>query len=104
VKIEWTRKALDDFRAEVEYIAQDRPLAAERWAEKIRHAVSLLRQFPLRGRRIPEKLELAERELIVSGYRVVYRPELNRVLLVAIQHSRFPLALGSFEPDSPEEE
>ncbi|TAK71562.1 MAG: type II toxin-antitoxin system RelE/ParE family toxin [Gammaproteobacteria bacterium] len=87
--IKWLDDAIDDLQALRQYIAQDKPSAANRVAKRILSAVNLLPQQPGIGRpgRIP-----GTRELIVANtpYIIPYRIrnqsiEILRVLHAAIQ-------------------
>ena len=42
----WTRAALDDFKAQVAYIAAENPAAAQRVADMIKDAASALSEIP----------------------------------------------------------
>jgi toxin ParE1/3/4 len=86
MRVRWTRKALRSLDALAEYIAQDRPLAAERMAERIRDAVDLLTTNPDLGRagRVH-----GTRELIVGGtpFIVPYRLREDVVEILTIFHA-----------------
>jgi len=56
-----------------EFIAQDKPPAAEQWVEKIFDSVERLEQFPSSGRIIPEIQLENFREIIIGNYRIIYR-------------------------------
>lgn len=87
--IKWLDDAIYDLQALRQYIAQDKPSAANRVAKRILSTVNLLPEQPGMGRpgRIP-----GTRELVVSSapYIIPYRVKNNsieilRVLHVAIQ-------------------
>lgn len=86
----WTRPALADLDAQLEWIAQFDLDAAIRTAERIEEAVSHLAAHPAMGRRgrVP-----GTRELVVSGtpYVVPYRVRDDVVEILALFHaSRAP--------------
>jgi len=64
MRVKWTRRALRALDEITEYIARDRPLAAQRMLERVRDAVTSLAAHPDLGRqgRVP-----GTRELIVAG-------------------------------------
>jgi toxin ParE1/3/4 len=54
---------------------------------RITAATALLRRFPRLGRMVPDYNDESIRELIVGGYRVVYRVSGERVRVVAVSHA-----------------
>jgi toxin ParE1/3/4 len=88
VKVVWSplaeRRAAEAFA----YIAKERPSAAVRWLDRLIDAIATLAQFPDRGRAVPE-LERADiRELIVAPYRVMYRRDAKRIVVLTVRHGR----------------
>ena len=88
MRVGWTplaeRRVADAFA----YIANDRPSAARRWLERLLDRVDTLKVFPDGGRMVPEAGRPEIRELIVRPYRVVYRRDPNRVVILTVRHSR----------------
>lgn len=82
----WTVGARNDLRELVQFIAHDSPTYAAATADRILDAVERLRRYPRLGRVVPEYDQPPIRELIVGGYRLVYRIRGQRVVLVAIVH------------------
>ena len=70
------------------YIARERPSAARHWLERVLQRVDLLRTFPDGGRMVPEVDRSEIREVIVVPYRVMYRRDPTRVLILTVRHSR----------------
>ena len=56
--------------------------------EKIQKAVSNLAEFASLGRQVPEFPHLPYREVLVGNYRVIYREEEKRVLVMSVVHGR----------------
>ena len=54
--------------------------------DRLIDATDQLEAFPESGRILPEFPALSYRELIVGSYRVVYRPEGNRLWIAAVVH------------------
>lgn len=71
--VRWTEDAQLRLIEIRDYIAQDHPSAAERHVELLLTQAASLADFPSRGRMIPERPESGQRELIIKGYRLVYR-------------------------------
>jgi plasmid stabilization system protein ParE len=74
---------LEDIR---NYIARDSEHYASRVVERLLEAVGQLDRFPRRGRVVPEVAAASIRELLFGSYRIVYRIERSRVLVVAVIH------------------
>lgn len=86
MRVDWSNFARDDLDDLVRYISRDSALYARRFGQKVVLATRLLRKFPESGRMIPEAEAPALREIIVQGYRVMYRLETERVLILAVMH------------------
>lgn len=83
--IKWLDDAIYDLQALRQYIAQDKPSAANRLAKQILKAVNLLSDQPSMGR--PGRV-LGTRELIVSStpYIVPYRVKNNAIEILRVLH------------------
>lgn len=86
-QITWSPEAWEDIEAIASYIHKDSPLYAQKVVEELIAAARSLAQFPLRGRRVPE-LATTHRERFVYSYRMIYRVEGQRVLIVAVIHGK----------------
>ncbi len=84
--VEWSNFARNDLDDLVRYISRDSAFYAKRFGEKVVLATQGLQDFPESGRMIPEADDQTLREIIVQGYRVMYRLETNRVLILAVMH------------------
>lgn len=98
MRVEWSTLALDDLDDVTRYIGKDSPYYARELAERIFETTDRLRDFPLSGRAVPEADDTAVREVIVQGYRVMYRVEDQRVLILAVMHSRRDLGQAGTAP------
>lgn len=96
MRILWTERARTQLLEIVDYIAADAPSAARRIRDRIREAVTELREFPRAGRRVPEFEDESVRERIVAPYRIVYLLQDDRVTILAIFHGR-----GDLSEDTP---
>lgn len=92
MRVEWSDSARDDLDDLVRYISRDSVFYARRFSEKVVLATQRLRDFPESGRMIPETDDLALREIIVQGYRVMHHLEADRVLILAVMHGSRNLA------------
>lgn len=89
----WSEVATLDLDAIVGLIAERDLDLALSVMDRLRAAVSRLRQFPMRGRVVPELAEhgvAAYRELIVPPWRIVYTvlPGRRRVIVMAVMDGR----------------
>lgn len=82
--VEWSEFAEEDLDYYVQYISRDSVFYAQQFGERIVLATKRLQDFPESGRAIPEAGDEALREVIVQGYRVMYRLETHRVLILAV--------------------
>ncbi len=82
--IRWTERAVADLIAIGEYIAIDKPDAARRWVERLRHQAELAAQVPLAGRRVPEIARDDVRETFLRKYRIVYRVDADGITVLTV--------------------
>ena len=88
LKIKWSELALEDLEAIREYVSNDKPVAAERLAARLRRSVLRLVEQPQSGRPVPEFPGTALREVIVPPYRIVYEAEAERIVIYRVWHGR----------------
>jgi len=86
MKIEWTEPALLDLESIRGYIRRDSQYYAARFVEKIIEAIDNLKAFPEMGRHVPEAEDKNMRELMLQNYRIIYRAESERMLIIAVIH------------------
>lgn len=86
MRIEWTEPALQDMAALQSYIAQDSPLRARLFIERIFAHVAHLETFPELGRRVPEADMPGILELVFQGYRIVYRIAPQQIEILTVLH------------------
>ena len=88
MKIIWSPLAIDRVSEIVEYIALDKPTAADKWITTIFSKVEQLVSSPEIGRVVPEIEDEQFRELIYGNYRIVYRIEKKQVSILTIRHGK----------------
>lgn len=86
MKIEWTQPAFLDLERIRDYISRDSEHYAVRFIEKIIEAVEGLEDFPRMGRPVPEAEDENIRELLLHNYRIMYRVETDRILVLTFIH------------------
>jgi plasmid stabilization system protein ParE len=87
----WTSGALQDIARLHRFLAPNNRDAARRVVRAIRQGVQVLRRYPEIGRPV-EDMPAGFREWFIpfgnSSYVVLYRPDGEAVVLLAIRHSR----------------
>jgi plasmid stabilization system protein ParE len=86
VKIFWSPLAIERASEIAEYIAQDKPSAAENWIDTIFSKIDKLISSPEIGRIVPEIKNNQFRELIYGNYRIIYRIEKKQISILTIRH------------------
>jgi addiction module RelE/StbE family toxin len=88
MRITWSSRAKKRVSEYGEYIAQDNPDAARDWIEGIIEKVERLKDFPGRGRKVPEARRSDVREIFFQSHRIVYRIEPKRIVILTVRHTR----------------
>lgn len=86
MKIIWSPLAIEQASEIAEYIAQDKPSAAENWINSVFSKVEKLKSAPEIGRIVPEIRNNQFRELIYGNYQIIYRIEKNQISILTIRH------------------
>jgi len=94
MKIIWSPLAVDRASEIVDYIAQDKPSAAEKWINTVFSKVEQLKSSPEIGRVVPEINNTQFREIIYGNYRVIYRIEKIQISILTIRHGKQILPLN----------
>jgi plasmid stabilization system protein ParE len=84
MKVRWTEEAIARLSAIAAHVARDRPVAAHRLVARLLARGESLGRFPRRGRAVPELDDPEWRELVVSGYRLVYRVQADCVQIITV--------------------
>jgi plasmid stabilization system protein ParE len=88
MKIVWSPLAIDRASEIADYIAQDKPIAAEKWINTVFSKVEQLKSSPKIGRIVPEIRNNQFRELIYGNYRIIYRIEQKKISVLTIRHGK----------------
>ncbi len=83
----WSEPALSDLEAIADYIALDKPDAANRYVQKVFTKTDRLARHPKSGSVPPEIPHLPYRQIIVPPCRIFYRTEGNKVFIVHVMRS-----------------
>jgi plasmid stabilization system protein ParE len=84
MKVIWAEEAARRLTQIEEFIARDRPEAAARFVSHLVEKGNSLARWPYRGRMLPEISVPGLRELVVRGYRIVYRLGEDRVEILTV--------------------
>jgi addiction module RelE/StbE family toxin len=85
MEIVWTEQAISDLAEIEDYIAQDKPQAAERVAAHLVSSVEHLAEFPHLGK--PGRRP-GTRNLIIPPYVISYRARVNLLEILSVWHGR----------------
>jgi toxin ParE1/3/4 len=88
MKIVWSPLAVERASEIAEYIAMDKPSAANKWINAVFSKVGQLASSPEIGRVVPEIKDDRFRELIYGNYRIIYRVEKKQISVLTIRHGR----------------
>lgn len=88
MRVVWAPLAQQRAQEAVEYIVQDRPDAAAAWLDKLLERVKALERFDVQGRIVPEIGLSAYREVLHAPYRIIYRVDAGRVVILTFRHVR----------------
>jgi len=88
LKIIWSQEALDDIESIATYIEKDSPMYAKSVVQTLFSKVTLLPDFPLIGRVVPEYQDENIRELFVYSYRVIYKISSQAIHIIAVIHGK----------------
>jgi len=86
-KIIWTEPALIDLNEIAEYIALDKPTAANNLVQKIFTKAERLEDFPNSGRNPPELKKSRYKEIIVNPCRIFYRIDGDNIYILYVMRS-----------------
>jgi addiction module RelE/StbE family toxin len=90
--LEWTDPAVSDLENIRDYVTKDSTEYAVALVERLILSVDRLKSFPQSGRLVPEAPKTTVREVLVSGYRIIYRVRKDRAQILAVVHSARNLA------------
>lgn len=87
-QVEWSPEALEDLELIAEYIERDSPFYASAVVSKLVDTARGLPELPEMGRVVPELGVDFLRERFVYSYRLIYRVDPERILVLAVIHGK----------------
>jgi toxin ParE1/3/4 len=91
MKTDFSPAALADLEEIGLYIARDNPRAAEVWVDKLVDRAERAALQPRGGRVVPEMGDPDIREVFLRTYRIIYRVEPDRILVLTIMEGHHRL-------------
>ena len=85
-RLVWSPEAVEDIEAIAAYIERDSPHYARVVASRLVETAESIPDFPKIGRVVPETGDPNLRERFVYSYRLIYRLEQQRILVLAVIH------------------
>ncbi len=100
MKTGWTKRAELELQQIMNYIAEDDPVAAYDWCERLVRRADAVAAMKMSGRVVPELRREDIREIIVGNYRVIYRVTPNGIEVTTVieGHKQLPADLDEPEP------
>ncbi len=86
MKIKWSPLSVQRLTSIINYISEDKPIAAEKLSDTIFKLVERLKEFPNSGRIVPELDNSKYREILVKNYRVIYSVVEDVIYILTIRH------------------
>jgi plasmid stabilization system protein ParE len=86
MKIFWSPLAVERLEDIYNYIAEDNIPAAQKMINSIFKKVETLSKNPVRGRKVPESNREEIREIFEGEYRIIYRVESKKILILTIRN------------------
>jgi plasmid stabilization system protein ParE len=86
MKVQWAPLAIDRVAEIAAYIAEDNPVASEKWIRDAFSHVEQLGRFPKSGRQLPETPRPDIRELVWGNYRIIYRLDPQQISILTVRH------------------
>jgi addiction module RelE/StbE family toxin len=87
-RVTWSPEAVEDLESIAEYIERDSLFYAQSVVSQILSVSRKIKEFPLIGRVLPEIGDENIRERFIYSYRLVYKIEKERILIVAVIHGK----------------
>ena len=88
MKILWSPLSVKRLEEIFEYISKHNSPAAQKMVDRIFKKVETLSEYPKRGRKVPEVKREEIREVFLGEYRIIYRVESNKVVVLTIRNSK----------------
>ena len=98
MRVSWSERARLQAREIFEYVAQERPLVAQRLVDGFIERTSLLAEFPEQGTPWGQPHRSDLRAIVFESYRIVYRIRAEEVAIFSVRHTRRQSGTAADEP------
>ncbi len=88
MRIVWSPLAIQRVKEIGEQIKRDNPIVARELIGTMFDKVEKLAEFPESGAINPEAERKDIRQLVVKNHRIIYRVEVNMIIVLTVRHSR----------------
>ncbi len=88
MRIVWSPLAIQRVKEIGEQIKRDNPIVARKLIGTMFDKVEKLAEFPESGAINPEAERKDIRQLVVKNHRIIYRVEVNMIIVLTVRHSR----------------
>ncbi|WP_370655979.1 type II toxin-antitoxin system RelE/ParE family toxin [Candidatus Deferrimicrobium sp.] len=88
MKVAWSYVALVNIIEANKYISSENPEAARKVINDIYEAGNKIKEFPEKGRIVPEIRRKNIREVFCFEYRIIYRIESKRIFVLTVCHMK----------------
>ena len=86
MRVKWSPLAIERVTESALYIAEDKPMASDKWVVSIFKTVEKLATFPKSGRIVPEFSRDEIRELIHGNYRIIYQISSSVIEILTVRY------------------
>ena len=86
MRIIWYPLSVERVEEIYEYISNDNHSTAKKFINKIFNKVETLTKYPRRGRKVPEANREEIREVFLGEYRIIYRVEKSKIIILTIRN------------------
>lgn len=88
MRVIWAPRAIVRATEIGAYFAAERPNSARRWVKELFALAAGLRRHPRVGRKVPEAGRDELRQVLHGKYRLIYRIERTRLVVLTVRHCR----------------
>jgi plasmid stabilization system protein ParE len=88
MKVAWSYVALGNLIEANKYISSENPEAARKVINDIYVTGNKIKEFPEKGRIVPEIRRKNVREVFCFEYRIIYRIEARRIFILTVRHMK----------------
>ena len=88
MKVAWSYVALGNLIEANKYMSSENPEAARKVINDIYETGNKIKEFPEKGRIVPEIRRKNIREVFCFEYRIIYRIETRRIFILTVRHMK----------------